>query len=188
MKKAKYMVIGVIVLSIITALPIQNVKADHGNAIVADPGVVAIGGSTDLSIHTDPAVTLVAISSWTVTEGGDGGSEDICALDHDGDNIPSVPTGPFGTGAVVTYTYPDDFVVITDDTADGIGDGCDTGASGQYITEATVTTSIGAFNFTDDWEVSFLVLPESPIGALAVIGSSIAALGAFFALKRRSIA
>ena len=180
------MIMGAVILSIITALPIQNAKADHANIIEADPGVVMIGASTVLSIHTDPAVDLVDISTWTVTEGGTG-SEDICALDHDGDGTPSVPSGPFGMGAVISYTFPDDFVVISDSAADGIGDGCDTGAAGQYTIEATVTTSTGTFDFTDDWEVSFLVLPESPLGAVAVIGSSIAALGAFFALKRRNI-
>ena len=180
------MVMGAVILSIITALPIQNAKADHANIIESDPGVVTIGQSTLLSIHTDPAVTLNAISSWTVTEGGTG-SEDICALDHDGDGTPSVPPGPFGSGAVVSYTFPDDFVVITDNPVDGIGDGCDTGAAGQYTVEATVSTEAGEQTFTDDWEVSFLVLPESPLGAIAVIGSSIAALGAFFALKKRNI-
>ncbi len=35
-----------------------------------------------------------------------------------------------------------------------------------------------------DIEVSFLVLPESPIGTVAMIGSSMAAMGAFLGLKR----
>ena len=36
-------------------------------------------------------------------------------------------------------------------------------------------------------EVSFFVLPESPIGLAAIMGSSLAALGAFVALRRRKV-
>ncbi len=158
------------ILGMFIAMPINNSYADHLNGVVAEPGAISPGDTTDIEVHTDEGVFLIAINTWTVAE-PDG---DICKYED-------LPVFVNQDEAEIEATYPDDFEI---DVAGGNGV-CDTNTIGQYITEVGVLTKAGPGIFSDDWEVSFFVVPETVLGAIAVVGSSIAVLGAFMAFKNR---
>jgi hypothetical protein len=67
------------------------------------------------------------------------------------------------------------------------GDGtCDTGDVGIFTSETQVEINGVVEKFTHEFETNFFVIPESPIGIAALLGTSLAALGAVLYLKKRS--
>ena len=100
---------------------------------------------------------------------------DICRVLHS--NIPA--------GGGYTAVYPTDF------HPDGGSVACDTNTAGEYHVKARLgtPTNDGRDNQQEAlFTTSFFVLPESPVGAAALMGSSIAALSGFFLWKKRSTA
>jgi hypothetical protein len=168
MKSQKlYLAIGTLLaVTLLSTVPAKNALAVNG--MTASPGVIAPGGTTDLTITLDAPATGTVLS-WDV-------------LEADGDECSA--TGlPAAVGAGITKTYPTDFVLNV-----AGGDGvCDTGDIGSYNAEALVKVSVGTMKIVSEFETSFFVLPESPIGAVAIIGSSLGALGAFVGLRRHRV-
>jgi len=52
------------------------------------------------------------------------------------------------------------------------------------VATVTVTDGSGLYTLTADITCTFAVIPESPIGAIAIMGSSLAALGGFVYFRR----
>lgn len=71
---------------------------------------------------------------------------------------------------------------------EGLNLSCDGVGTTQIIVSGVAGTSLFLFPFTSTLNVtcSMFVVPESPIGIIALMGSSLAALGGFLVWKRRS--
>jgi hypothetical protein len=141
------------------------------NVLLADAGVIGIGGTTDLTQKIDTCGGLTGeIKSWTVVE-ADG---DTCAADDLPATIPA--------SGELTREYPTEFSIAVSN-----GDGtCDTGDVGIFTSETQVEINGVVEKFTHEFETNFFVIPESPIGIAALLGTSLAALGAVLYLKKRS--
>jgi uncharacterized membrane protein (UPF0136 family) len=135
----------------------------------ASPSSIPLDGTTSLLQESDP-VNEGKLMSLTVQE-PDG---DVCAADGQDVVIPS---------SGLTNEYPTDFSLVTD-----AGDGeCDTGDIGTYTAQSEVSTKSGTVQDSTQFEIeSPFVLPESPIGLIALLGSSLAALGAFTVIRGRA--
>jgi hypothetical protein len=55
---------------------------------------------------------------------------------------------------------------------------------GVYNAESQVSGSAGPVKFKVEFETNFFVIPESPVGVAALMGSSLAALGGYMGLRR----
>jgi hypothetical protein len=155
----------------------QPPQQDCNNVLLADAGVINLGQTTKLTQHLDTCNGLTGTMTQLKVTEPDG---DVCVATGLPDAIPT-PSGE------LTKTYPTDFTI---DTANSNGDGaCNTQNVGQYIAQSTVDVDGGAVKTTTaTFETNFFVLPESPIGVAALMGSSLAVLGGFmvFSRKRRS--
>jgi len=137
--------------------------------LYADPSNIPLDATANLTQLSDPA-NNGELNSLTVFE-PDG---DTCAATGLG---LSIPTGG------ISKEYPSDFALMSNG-GDGI---CDTGDVGVYHAQSEMNTTSGTLINTAEFETdSPFVLPESPIGIIALMASSLAVLGAFTILKNRS--
>lgn len=136
--------------------------------LFADPSSIPLDTTTDLIQEAEPEYSGT-LMSLTVQE-PDG---DVCAANGIETEI---PVGGLGN------EYPTDFSLVTDE-----GDGtCDTSHIGTYYAESQVNTTEGLVEDTTQFETqSPFVLPESPVGLIALVGSSLAAFGGFMAVRSR---
>ncbi|MCI0559198.1 MAG: Ig domain-containing protein [Nitrososphaera sp.] len=137
--------------------------------LYADPTNIPLDGTTSLTQLSDGA-NNGELMSLTVLE-PDG---DVCAANGVEASIPSEG---------ITKEYPSDFALMSNG-----GDGlCDTGDVGVYHAQSQVSTNAGTVVDSAEFETdSPFVLPESPIGMIALMASSLAVLSAFLFLKNRS--
>ena len=82
---------------------------------------------------------------------------------------------------ILTKEYPTDFTL---DTAKGDG-ACNTMQIGIYKAESEVEVDGVVSKSTAEFETNFFVVPESPVGAAALLGSSIAALGVYIKFRAK---
>jgi hypothetical protein len=137
--------------------------------LIAEPGNIPLDGTTSLKQMSDP-INEGKLMSLTVQE-PDG---DVCAADNVGSDIPS---------GGISKEYPTDFSLMSD-AGDGI---CETGHIGDYYAESQVSTKTGTVQDTTQFETdSPFVLPESPIGLIALMASSLAVLGGFMVIRGRT--
>lgn len=138
--------------------------------LTAEPANIPLDGVTGLKQESDP-VNDGKLVSLTVQE-PDG---DVCAADGGNAEIPVEG---------LAKEYPTDFALVTD-----AGDGtCDTGDVGTYYAESEVSTKSGTLHDNTQFETdSPFVLPESPVGLVALLGSSLAALGAFALIRSKTL-
>jgi hypothetical protein len=134
----------------------------------AQPSSILLDGTTSLTQMANPAING-QLMTLTVFE-PDG---DVCGATGLSAGIPL---------SGLSKEYPTDFALVTNG-----GDGsCDTGDVGTYQAQSQVETDNGAVVDTAQFEAeSPFVLPESPIGLIALVATSLAALGAFIFLKNR---
>lgn len=134
--------------------------------LYADPSSIPLDGTSSLTQLSDP-VNNGELMSLTVLE-PDG---DICAATGLSSSIPSEG---------LSKEYPTDFALLSNG-GDGI---CDTGEVGTYHAQSQVNTEGGQVSDTVEFETqSPFVLPESPIGIVAMMVSSLAVLAAFAFMK-----
>lgn len=136
--------------------------------LFAEPNSILLDGTTILTQESDPANNGM-LMSLTVQE-PDG---DVCAASDMELYIP---------GSGLSREYPTNFELVTD-----AGDGmCETGDVGIFYAESQVNTTAGVVQDTTQFETqSPFVLPESPIGLIALLGSSLAVLSAFMLVRGR---
>jgi len=174
----------------------EYVGDQHGR-LYATPETVPLGGLVDLTQeYTVTPVTgsgeyysiTTTLTFMNVTE-PDG---DIC----EATGLPAnLYAGVVGGPGSITKEYPTEFTFVT-----GGGNGiCETALPGTYQALSLVTVDIADVNgqivyegkqtFVENFQTSFFVLPESPLGAIVLIGSSLATLGGFlyFGQKRRAL-
>jgi len=181
-----------LLLPFMTILVIPIASAYGADEITMTSTRILPNDSTDITLDLTSLPIDSAGVKWRVIE-PDG---DICMPDADGsfDGIAHDPDGIFGfgggsTGIDITFPYPLGFVLSVDDI--GAGNGvCETNDIGNYDMTIVVTQvhyiddpfdQLTDFNqsYTASFVVDIFVIPESPIGAIALMGSSLAALGAF---------
>ncbi|MEM4635114.1 MAG: calcium-binding protein [Candidatus Nitrosocaldus sp.] len=117
----------------------------------ASPSTIPIGGSVTLAFNSN-VDNIVKITGLTVTTP----SGNTCSYN----NTLPVTVPAYGT---FTATYPDDFT----------GAGCDTSTIGTYTVIAE--TEVGDPIITT-FNTSFNVVPELALGAIGIVGSSLAAM------------
>jgi hypothetical protein len=150
-------------------LPPPPDDCSNEGVLTANPGVINLGQTTDITQKIDTCSGLTGnIISWTVSE-IDG---DICGAN-------SLPEAIPASGSV-TKEYPTEFSLLTSG-GDGI---CDTGDIGKYVVGTQVEIGGVVQPFTDEFDTSFFVVPESPIGAAALVASSLAALAAYMLVRK----
>lgn len=154
---------ALLVVGALASTAVNPAYAD--NALSASPGVIPLGGTTTLTQTLDVSATVLGIT----------------VLEADGDTCVA-PGGPVGPGPGISWTYPTDFSIAISG-----GDGaCDTMDVGVYTAETQVSGVIPGTTiaYTIEFETNFFVIPESPIGVAALMGSSLAALGGYLGLRR----
>ncbi len=139
------------------------------NSYAVDPltlsaSSIPVGGTIDITFTNIYGVLLPTVT--------------IAVKEADGD-ICRYVTHWIASGSSFTVTYPTDFNPDTGSIS------CDTNTPGTYLVKSragdpNVPPSEKTFN------TSFLVLPETPIGAIAIIGSSLAGISAYAMLRRRN--
>ena len=136
--------------------------------LFAQPDSILPDGTTSLTQMANPEING-QLMSLTVFE-PDG---DVCGATGLSAQVPL---------AGLNKEYPADFALVS-----GGGDGvCDTEDVGPYQAQSQVDTDNGSAVDTAKFDVeSPFVLPESPIGLIALVATSLAALGAFVFLKNR---
>jgi hypothetical protein len=155
-------------LLVASALAMSTITpAFAANALSVSAGVIPLGGSVTIT------QTLDSPASGTVLS--------LLVLETDGDTCAATTTpAPVSGSTSYSATYPDDFAI-----AIAGGDGtCDTGDVGVYNAESQVDGTAGPVTFRVEFETNFFVIPESPIGVAALMGSSLAALGGYLGLRR----
>jgi hypothetical protein len=151
-------------LLVLGALTMTAAKpAFAANALSASAGVISLGGTITLT------QTLDAPASGTVLS--------LIVQEPDGDVCAALP-GAVSSGSPYVKIYPTDFTPLPGSTA------CDTGSVGVYNAESQVSGSAGPVKFKVEFETNFFVIPESPVGVAALMGSSLAALGGYMGLRR----
>jgi hypothetical protein len=137
--------------------------------LFAQPGNIPLDSTTSLIQESAP-VNEGKLMSLTVQE-PDG---DVCSASGLGVEIP--------VGGLAKE-YPTDFALMTNG-GDGI---CDTGDVGTYYAQSQVSTKMGTMGDSTQFVTdSPFVLPESPIGLIALMGSLLAVFGAFMAIRGRT--
>ena len=144
-------------ITAIIALVVASIPiANAANTITADPSNVPLNGSTD--------VTLCVDNDTTATQ--------ILIVDPDGNILETkVINVPIPGGSCYTWTVPDVFDTVT---------ALDT--PGPWSFGVNIEEGIP---FYIDFQVSFFVLPEAAIGAIASIGAALAVFGAYIRMKKR---
>ena len=137
--------------------------------LFATPTNIPLDGTTSITQESEVA-NNGKLMALTVEE-PDG---DVCAATNVGLDIPS---------SGLSKQYPTDFTLVSD-AGDGV---CDTGDVGIFEAESQVSTNSGLVQNTAQFQTdSPFVLPESPVGLIALMGSTLAVLGAFMAIKNRT--
>jgi hypothetical protein len=137
-------------------------------SLFATPTNIPLDGTTSLIQESEP-VNSGKLMSLIVQE-PDG---DVCYAVGGGLDIPS---------SGLTRQYPTDFSLATD-AGDGV---CDTGDVGTYQAQSQLSTNSGTVQNSAEFQTdSPFVLPESPIGIIALMGSTLAVLGVFMAIRGR---
>jgi hypothetical protein len=141
------------------------------------------------------ASAVAGIVCLDVTQGGLDVTDIAPASINDTVNC-SAATTHLGIVASSIIAIPPSGPSVTLDTNSGVGSNIIN--SGNFQIDQTGIWTIEADFFDANGvrigqellnvSVSFFVIPESPIGAAALIGSSLAALGAFVGLRRRASA
>jgi hypothetical protein len=155
---------------------VQSTQPDIGSSdlgvtsLFAAPTNIPLDGITSLTQESE-AVNNGKLMALTVQE-PDG---DVCAATGLGLDIPS---------SGLSKQYPTDFALVTD-AGDGL---CDTGDVGTFQAQSQVSTKSGVVQNNAEFETdSPFVLPESPVGLIALMGSTLAVFGAFMAIKGRTV-
>ncbi len=145
-------------------------------------------------------VTLV--SGFVLTKASALTTDLLCVDDH-GNNVQLKSPIPLNTHVTCTGSTPDTKVKateikVTDPKSGIVLDKSFSGKSGTvdfianlggvWLVEADFfgKGGVNVGKIIDSITVSFSVVPESPIGTAALVGSSIAALGGFMALRHHS--
>ena len=139
------------------------------NALLADEGAIGLGQRTNLvqKIDASSGATGTLLSLQVLEPNGD-----RCIANGLPKAIPA--------SGILSREYPTDF---SRDSA--IGDlTCNTFRVGVYKAESEVEVGGVVSKSTVEFETNFFVIPESPVGAAALIGSSLAALGGFMYFRR----
>lgn len=137
--------------------------------LFATPTNIPLDGTTSLTQESE-AANNGKLMALTVQE-PDG---DVCYANDIGMDIPS---------GGVSKQYPSDFS-LAEDAGDGI---CDTGDVGTYQAQSQVSTNAGLVENGAQFETdSPFVLPESPIGLIALMASTLAVLGAYMVIRGKT--
>ncbi len=173
--KIAYIITGLIIAMGAVAMPIKNAAASIG--IEADQPVIPVGSTNTLKLWTGGGVTLaIPDDDWFKVKEPDG---DRCDLDEAKFTFPITVAGAF------SVVYPDDFDISTAKDDPLTGDNrCDTMNIGEYEVDVDARANAGTINTKIDFDVSFFVLPESPIGAIALIVAPIAAVSTYLLRKK----
>lgn len=177
----------------------QEYVGEQRGRLYADPEIVPLGGLVNLTqeYSLTPVIgegqyyrIIIALTLMNVTE-PDG---DIC----EANGLPAtIYDGTAGGLASITKEYPTEFSFVV---STGPGNGvCETALPGEYLAYSLVTVTVVDVNgqtihqeqqsFVENFKTSFFVLPESPLGAIVLISSSLATLGGFlyFGQKRKAL-
>src|SRR5437870_5253676 len=162
----------------LTNSPSFDVQPDWGprssisgeNALVADKGVISLGETTKLIQKIDASSGLTGnLVSLRVLE-ADG---DTCVANGVPETIPA--------SGIIRKVYPTDFSLDTSG-----GDGArNTAQIGTYKATSEVEVGGVVSKSTVEFNTNFFVIPESPIGLIALVGSSFAALGAYMKFRAK---
>ncbi|HZT35210.1 MAG TPA: hypothetical protein VFA15_04770 [Nitrososphaera sp.] len=165
--KKAYLVIGMLLIAgILGSYVIKPVMAFNGISVSA--GVISPGGSEALTQVLDsPAIGTVTAFI-------------VFLPNNMGSCVPK--DGMLPAATPLTLNFPTDF------KPGGVhpATSCDTTVPGSYEAEDLVDVSgvVKNKSFEVIFVVSEFVAPESPIGIAALMGSSMAALSAFIALRK----
>ncbi|MEM2966283.1 MAG: hypothetical protein QW052_05025, partial [Candidatus Nitrosocaldaceae archaeon] len=155
----------------------QPKKSYAVEGIAVSDGVISVSNQVKIKLVADDYSITIPTKYWYRVYEPDG---DVCVPKATLITFPYTITAP----GSLTLTYPNHF---EPDIPNSTGDlQCTTNVTGEYEVYVDANTTIGSVNYIVYFDVSFFVVPQSPIGAVAIVGSSIAALGAFMAFKRRN--
>jgi hypothetical protein len=145
----------VAVLLGISALAVKAPLASANSGLTVTDDTIGIGDSTTAELCAgDTALDVTFVGLFDPTD----------TLVATSAILPSI-----AANTCASWSVPGDFdpaVVLT---------------AGSWF--VAVDTAQGGPIFTD-FEVTFFVLPESPVGVVAILGSSLAALGAFAGIRK----
>lgn len=146
------------ILGLIT-MSFHNVYASDG--ISANPGTIPLNGNAQIKLWIDAAsttrhVTYIAVYDPTGT------------LVNDSVVDSSIPLPTISGGGSYTWDLNNDLNVVPN-------------MVGNWL---VVIDTLEGTSFLIDFATSTFVLPETPIGAVAVLGSSLAALGVYIYRNR----
>ncbi|MEM4275631.1 MAG: hypothetical protein QXK74_00965 [Candidatus Nitrosocaldaceae archaeon] len=176
MARITYLAIAAILA--MSAVIAQPTKSYAVEGIAVNDGVISVGNTVKIKLVAGDYPLTIPNQRWYKVYEPDG---DRCVPNDALISFPYTIT----VGNSLTLTYPTHFELDT--TYSNGGDlQCTTNVTGEYEVDVDARTTIGSVNYKVDFDVSFFVVPQSPIGAVAIVGSSIAALGAFMAFKRRN--
>ena len=149
---------------------IRLIAAENENALVAQNGVIGIGGTVKL------------IQKLDTISGADGTLLSLIVQEPDGDSCAANNlAAPIPTSGKLTMEYPTDFSIIS-----VAGNGlCNTNNAGIYNAESSVDVNGIIKKLRAEFETNFFVIPESAVGTLALVVSSIATLGGLMFWKRK---
>ncbi len=171
--KIAYIITGLIIAMGAVVIPMKSAAASIG--LEAADAVIPVGGTNTLILKTSDGVTLtIPNDHWYKVKEPDG---DRCDLDVTKFTFPITVTGAF------SVVYPNDFDISIKDDPNSGDNICNTSNIGEYEVDVDAKASIGNINAKIDFDVSFLVLPESPIGAIALIVAPVAAVSAYLLRK-----
>lgn len=140
-------------------------------SLYAEPNNITLLSSTELIQQSDPENNAEMMSLTVLEPDGD-----VCAAQ----GLPIVVPEE-GIGRL----YPSNFT-LTSTGGDGI---CNTSDMGTYYAQSMLNTTAAIVTDTAQFKTnSPFVLPESPIGIIAILASSLAVLGIFMFLKGRGSA
>jgi hypothetical protein len=122
---------------------------------------IPLGGTVDITYTNTLGYTLSTVA--------------IVSLEPDGD-VCRVLAHNVAAGDSFTVQYPTSFHPDLGSTA------CDTNQMGEFHVKSKAGNS--AYQPDEIFKTNFFVVPESPIGVAALMGSSLAVLGAFVGLRR----
>ncbi|MEM2856257.1 MAG: hypothetical protein QW416_04060 [Candidatus Nitrosocaldaceae archaeon] len=158
--KAVIGISAILVMTLVIAAPIKSYAA---NPLTLGSSTIPVGGTMSITFTNIYGVPLPTVS--------------IVVLEPDGD-VCRVVKHWIAPGSSFTVIYPTDF------NPDAGSIACDTNIAGEYHVKSRAGNPAipGA---EAKFLTSFFVVPESPIGAVVILGSSIAVIGSYMMLKKR---
>jgi hypothetical protein len=125
--------------------------------------VIDIVAAVTISVTCNPQVIPSPGGTTTITVTCDqGGSGSITVITPGGDNPSSISISIPARGGSVSKVYPTDFPSPAS-----------TAETGEY----EVVVVLSGYKYTASFWVSFMVVPQTPLGVIAVIAACFAALG-----------